>query len=646
MGDFLESSTEAIVGALALRDQFAQLDAAQRSAWQEEIAILRGALSGLDGELFLEFDVPRLGSRIDAVLVSRSAVFPMEFKCGESTFSTAAFNQAWDYGLDLKNFHAGSHAADLYPLLIATGATSGDRVWAPAHPDGVRPPRRTTPSELHNALLEALANARGDVLDGAGWGRAPYRPTPTIVQAARALYSRHTVAAITRSDAGAKNLATTARAVEEVIERSRAERQKSIVFVTGVPGAGKTLVGLDVATRRRDLGESRAVFLSGNQPLVSVLQEALTRDELLRRGPGARKGAVRQEVKPFIQNVHHFRDEGVRRPIDAPVDHVVIFDEAQRAWDREKTADFMKKRKGVSGFTQSESEFLISYLDRHPEWAVVVCLVGGGQEIHTGEAGISAWLAALRSSFRSWHTYISPDLHDAEYAADVTIAELSTVASVTSDTRLHLSTSMRSFRCESVSAFVKAALDCDRAGARAHLAEVAKRYPIVATRDLSAAKQWLRARARGSEQVGLVASSQAMRLKPHAIDLRVSVDPVHWFLGKAGDTRSSNFLEDAATEFQVQGLEVDWACVSWDADFRFRGAGWTHHRFRGDRWTNVNKADRRRYLTNAYRVLLTRARQGMAIFVPPGDAHDQTRQPEFYDGTFRYLTGELGVPVI
>ncbi len=643
--DFLATSTATIVGTLVRNDPFAQIEASQHSAWEEEIEILREALRAIDGTLFLEFDVPRLGSRIDAVVVSGPTVFPIEFKCGESKFTTDAFNQAWDYGLDLKNFHAESHEAALLPVLVATNALRGDIRWEPAHPDGVRPPRRVIPVELGIALAEGLAESQGPDIKPDDWGRGAYRPTPTIIEAARALYSRHTVDAIARNDAGAKNLGVTAHAVEEVIERARSNREKAIVFVTGVPGAGKTLVGLDVATRRRRLGDARAVFLSGNGPLVSVLQEALTRDELRRQGAGARKGTIRQQVKPFIQNIHHFRDEGVRNP-DAPFDHVVIFDEAQRAWNLAKTADFMRRRKGIPNFAQSESQFLVSYLDRHAEWAVVICLVGGGQEIHTGEAGIAAWLEAIQTAFPHWRTYISTDLTDVEYAAGSAISDLASGGRLVTDGRLHLATSMRSFRSEKVSAFVKALLDCDIAAARDTLREVSLRYPIVASRDLNQAKRWIRDRARGSEQAGIVASSQAMRLKPHAIDIRVSVDPVHWFLGPRTDTRSSHFLEDAATEFQVQGLEVDWACVTWDADLRFRDGGWRHHAFRGDKWTNVKKNDRQRYLLNAYRVLLTRARQGMAIFVPPGDSNDATRPPEFYNGTFRYLTAELGVPIL
>lgn len=638
VAEFLATAPTGVFGTLAMADMQGALDAEQRRAWEEEIGILRTTLPGFEGMLFLEFDVPRLGSRIDAALVAGPAVFPIEFKCGEQRFTTDAFNQAWDYGLDLKNFHQASHAAPIFPILVATAATESDRLWQPAHEDGVRPPRRSTVADLRRAIEEALAQVDGPALDGDAWGRAPYQPTPTIIEAARALYSRHTVDAITRNDAGAKNLLVTSGRVEEIIEQAQSRHEKAIVFVTGVPGAGKTLVGLNVATRRRTFGEARAVFLSGNGPLVAVLQEALTRDEYRRLNGTTRKGAIRQKVKPFIQNVHHFRDEGIRT--DAPpFDHVVIFDEAQRAWNRGKTADFMKRKKGRPGFSQSESEFLISYLNRHESWAVIVCLVGGGQEIHTGEAGIGAWLEAIRRAFPNWRTYVSPNLSGSEYAATALIDSLEGVTRLERDGRLHLSTSMRSFRSEKVSAFVTALLDCECDRAREMLRQVTERYPIVLTRDLARAKDWVRARARGSEQFGLVASSQAMRLKPHAIDVRVSVNPVHWFLGEASDTRSSYYLEDAATEFQVQGLEVDWACVTWDADLRLVDGGWRYHSFRGDVWTNVNKEDRRRYLLNAYRVLLTRARQGMAIFVPPGDRRDPTRLPKFYDGTFDYLRG-------
>ncbi|HEX6173648.1 MAG TPA: DUF2075 domain-containing protein, partial [Candidatus Binatia bacterium] len=434
--------------------------------------------------------------------------------------------------------------------------------------------------------------------------------------------------------------------IEELVDEAQAQRLKVICFVTGVPGAGKTLVGLNIATRRRDMDQpTHAVFLSGNGPLVAVLREALTRDEVARQksyGIPVRKGKVAESVKAFIQNVHNFRDDALFDSVP-PAERVVIFDEAQRAWNLRQTASFMRRKKNRPGFSDSEPEFLISCMDRHTDWAVIVCLVGGGQEIHTGEAGIDAWLEAVNSRFPHWHMHISSKLSDTEYAAGKALDVIRHRQNTHFDDSLHLSVSMRSFRADNVSAFVKALLDCEKQPAREAFVRLAHRYPIAVTRDLSRAKQWIRAHARGTERFGLIASSKAQRLKPHAVDIRVEVNPVHWFLNGKEDTRSSYYLEDAATEFQVQGLELDWACVSWDGDLRFTGSGWSFHDFRGDRWCNIANVDNRRYLRNTYRVLLTRARQGMVIFVPPGDPSDPTRSSEFYDSTFNYLT-ELGVP--
>lgn len=639
--DFIAADHSSILGALAAAHPHA-LEVEQRQAWEQEIDLLQKAFENLDGAVFLEFDVPRLGSRIDAVLISGPAIFPIEFKCGERNYHTADYNQAWDYALDLKNFHSASHAAPIFPVLVATEAATSDPEWATPHPDAVRPPRRCNAADLSKTLRDGLRLVEGLPVEPVAWGTAPYQPTPTIIEAARALYSKHSVEAISRHDAGAKNLRTTSIAVDEVIDRSRLRGDKAIVFVTGVPGAGKTLVGLNVATQRRESGDARAVYLSGNGPLVAVLREALTRDELARGSKGLRKGTILQKIKPFIQNIHHFRDEGIRHP-DAPYDHVVIFDEAQRAWNRAQTANFMKRRKGLADFSQSEPEFLISYLDRHDDWAVIICLVGGGQEINTGEAGIAEWLNAIGTSFPKWHVYVSPELRDAEYAAESTLATLNPEVTVTRDDRLHLSTSMRSFRSEKVSAFVKAVLDHEPDAARTLLKDISSRYPLAITRDLARAKDWVRQHARGSEQFGLVASSSAHRLKPHSIDIRFEVNPIHWFLNDRHDTRSCYYLEDAATEFQIQGLELDWICVNWDADLRLAGTRWSHHSFRGDGWQNVNKPERKQFLVNAYRVLLTRARQGMIIFVPNGDKSDPTREPRFYDETYSYLAG-LGIP--
>jgi hypothetical protein len=648
IGDFIGSRVDSVLGTLAANGSFALLET-QRDAWVAEIEYLRGRLAGLEGTILFEYSIPRMGRRIDVVLLVGGVVFVVEFKVGAATFDSSSLDQVWDYALDLKNFHAASHDLPIVPILVATAVQNPAPPLLHRDPDGVYRPIGVNAASLRDAIDLVLSMTGGAAIDGEAWLRSPYWPTPTIIEAARALYAQHSVDAIARHDAGAENLRVTSSHIEELVSEAKRARQKVILFVTGVPGAGKTLVGLNVATRRRDLdADAPAVFLSGNGPLVAVLREALTRDEVERQralGKSVRKGRVAESVKAFIQNVHHFRDDAVSDSINPPAEHVAVFDEAQRAWTLAMTESFMARKKGVVGFDQSEPEFLISYLDRHADWAVVICLVGGGQEINRGEAGIDAWLDAVESKFPDWRMHISSRLTDSEYAAGRAIERVRSRPHTTLDDCLHLSVSMRSFRAENVSEFVKAVLDRERRAASEALERMEGQFPIVATRDLEAAKEWVRERARGSERYGLVASSKAMRLKPHAIDVRYEINPVHWFLNDKDDTRSSYFLEDAATEFQVQGLELDWTCVTWDADLRYHGHSWGFHDFRGSRWTNVNNTDNQRYLLNAYRVLLTRARQGMVIFVPPGSARDATRPPEFYDETWRYLR-DVGLGVV
>lgn len=639
---FVAEDPVQVFGRLALLSEYDIVNE-QRNAWLTQIRLLQEELRDMLGEIFLEFTIPRMGRRVDAVLIIGPVIFVLEFKVGASAFDRAAIDQVWDYALDLKNFHQGSHDVPIVPVLIATDAPD-NVISFEADRDGVYRPLLIRGGQLRRAIELALDHGASDI-DVDAWASSSYRPTPTIIEAARALYSRHSVESIARSDAGARNLHVTSARIESLIEQARSNNKKIICFVTGVPGAGKTLVGLNIATRRGRPGEpTRAVFLSGNGPLVSVLREALARDEFQRRraaGETITKSRAAEGVKAFIQNVHHFRDEALMDS-GPPDEHVVIFDEAQRAWTLRQTANFMQRKKGRLGFNQSEPEFLISYLDRHRDWAVVVCLVGGGQEINTGEAGIGAWIDAVNAVFAGWQVHISDHLVDTEYGAAASIMNLDRVRF---DPELHLAVSLRSFRAEHVSSFVKATLDCEIAKARQALGQILDRYPIAITRDLSRAKKWVRTRARGSERYGLMASSKAQRLKPYAVDIRVDVDPVHWFLNDRDDTRSSFFLEDAATEFQVQGLELDWTCVTWDGDLRYQDGGWSFHDFRGSRWTNVSNHENRSYLRNAYRVLLTRARQGMVIFVPTGDAADPTRPSSIYDPTFNYLA-DLGIPVL
>jgi hypothetical protein len=589
-----------------------------------------------------------MGKRIDVAVIIDGIVFVLEFKVGALEFNSADIDQVWDYALDLKNFHKASHACPILPILIATRAKEGFRSLQQRASDDVFFPVTCAPSELATVFATALDFIKGEAIDTKEWGDGVYLPSATIIEAARALYQNHSVENIMRCDAQAKNLTSTTSAVSQIIEIAQEKKQKAICFVTGVPGAGKTLVGLNIATKYMDkASQCHSVYLSGNGPLVKVLTEVLAVDKVAaekKNDKRIRKEDAKREVKAFIQIVHHWRDYYLMHRNETP-DHVTIFDEAQRVWDLKATVDFMIRKKKQSGFNQSEAEFLISVMDRHPEWCVVICLVGGGQEINRGENGIAEWLDAWKTNFPHWHLYISSELTDSEYGATQQLVSMRDHQKVIFQNDLHLSVSMRSFRAEHVSRLVKNILDRDATLAKDELKEIVSKYPIALTRNLATAKKWLKAHARGSERYGIVVSSQAQRLKPHAIDVRVDVDPINWFLRDKDDTRSSFYLEDAASEFVVQGLEVDWACITWDGDFRYTADGWENYSFCGTKWNNINSPERQSYQKNAYRVLLTRARQGMIIVVPEGDPEDRTRDPKFYDPTFEYLKS-IGFEVI
>jgi hypothetical protein len=649
IANFLKTTPDMILGILARNNDFS-LEQTQRDAWMEEINILHTVLSRFEGAIYFEYSIPRMGKRIDVVLLIGSVIFVLEFKIGEKEFTSYAIDQVMDYALDLKNFHESSHELLIAPVLIATKAKNILSIIAATQQNDKLIIPINCNVELLGQVIDNVLLLADDVnIDRAQWEGGRYHPTPTIIEAAMALYNGHSVSDISRSDASAINLSDTSDAISEIISASKDRSQKSICFVTGVPGAGKTLVGLNIATKHINKDTTLySVFLSGNGPLVAILREALARDKVRHErelGHKIRKNEAMSDVKAFIQNVHNFRDECLIDSQKAPIEHVALFDEAQRAWDLQQTANFMLRRKKTPHFKVSEPEFLISCLDRHTDWAVVVCLVGGGQEINTGEAGISEWIESLNRSYPDWHIYISPQLTDSEYGAGKILEEVKSRSNIVYKEELHLSVSMRSFRAENVSLLVKQILDLKVSEARITLANVESKYPIVITRDLSKAKHWLKQQARGSERYGIVVSSQAQRLKPYAIDVKSPMDPIHWFLDGKEDVRSSYYLEDVATEFQVQGLELDWACVTWDADFRYTKNGWEHWSFVGDHWNRIRKQERQAFLKNAYRVLLTRARQGMVIVVPPGSSEDLTRKEGFYNPTFDYLQ-EIGFKVI
>jgi len=646
--DFLKASEKEILGELALRNNFA-LEQSQKSAWIEQIKVLQNVLKPYQGAIYFEYSIPRMGQRIDVVVLIGPVIFVLEFKVGEKTFTAHAIDQVYDYALDLKNFHESSHDKFIAPVLISTEVKYVNPIVSlTPQNDKLFFPIKSNVDILGEVLQEVLSFSEGKDIDHVTWERGRYSPTPTIIEAAMALYKGHSVNEISRSDACATNLSHTSEAISEIIKVSREGSYKTICFVTGVPGAGKTLVGLDIATRHIDKkSELYSVYLSGNGPLVAILREALTRDKVQRerlQGNRITKKEIMSEVKLFIQNIHNFRDDCIADP-SPPIEHVALFDEAQRAWNREQTSSFMSRKKNIHDFNLSEPEFLIQCLDRYNDWAVIVCLVGGGQEINTGEAGINEWINSLNRSFPEWHVYISPRLSDAEYASGEALNSLKLRKNVFLDEGLHLSVSIRSFRAENVALFVKQVLDCNSDEASKTLKQIISKYPIVLTRDLNKAKTWLKNQARGTERYGIVVSSQAQRLKPLAIDVRVTTEPIHWFLDGKDDVRSSYYLEDVATEFDIQGLELDWACVTWDGDFRYSFDGWKHFSFVGSKWCKIKKTERQLYLKNAYRVLLTRARQGMVIVVPTGDPDDHTRKPEFYDETFNYLRS-IGIDVL
>jgi hypothetical protein len=640
---FLEDDPDRILGILA-SEHHHSLEEQQKRAWLDQLSILKANLKGqLHGRIFIEFYIPRMGKRADVVLISKNIVFVIEFKVGATAHTSAAFDQVEDYALDLKNFHEGSHSVPIVPLVVSTEADSYPITRLEFAADLVSSPVAANKNDLGFLLDEIGDTYAFPTLDLENWMASGYRPTPTIVEAAETLYRTHSVDDISRSDAGARNLRETARCVGAVIDDARHNSSKAICFVTGVPGSGKTLAGLNIATRRSDEHvDEHAVFLSGNGPLVDVLREALARDKATRERIS--KKTAEREVRSFIQNIHHFRDDYVGNNA-IPVEKVVVFDEAQRAWTREQASDFMRRKRARPDFNMSEPEFLISVMDRHKDWCAIVCLVGEGQEINTGEAGISEWINALCTRFQTWEAHISPRIMFSDANARSRMDKFITLPQVHTDEGLHLAVSIRSFRAETLSEFVGHIIDNAPEAARAAYKRIESSYPLYISRDLAASKSWLKSKARGTERFGLVASSGAHRLRPEGIHIKAKIEPENWFLNSRTDVRSSYYLEDVASEFAVQGLELDWVGVCWDGDFNHSGERWAYQAFKGTKWQSVNNEANRNYLKNTYRVILTRARQGMILFVPKGDSTDRTRPPSFYDGTFDYLRS-CGIPVL
>lgn len=686
---FIEADPFSVLGRI--HDTFhGQALTTTDEAWLGEINLLQNVLlpwKAEEAEIIFEYDIPRLGKRIDVVLLLRGLIFCLEFKVGQKDALQSDVEQVMDYALDLKNFHRYSHDRVIIPILIPTKHTSSSSSFTPSvYSDSIYNPLITGANGLQNIIQEVLkhanANTPGTIQD---WIISPYTPTPTIIEAARSLYENHSVEDITRHEADKVTTDATIAYILEVINQSKRNREKSICFVTGVPGAGKTLVGLDVAVKQsyQDDGtfneDDGAVYLSGNGPLVAVLTEALARDNYKKsreKDDDKKLSDSRREVNKFIQIIHRYRDNilaKIKNPVVngeleidpdkavklqqsgyGEVEHVAIFDEAQRAWTHKRIADYLKRggtygnKLKVANFPMSEAAFLIWSLDQREDWATIVCLIGGGQEINTGEAGISEWIAALNERFPHWNVYISDKLTGPEYAEGKVNELLEHNPNVVYSDKLHLGVSLRSFRAERLSAFVHSLLSFNPDAAELYKNVVSHGYPIVLTRSMDKARKWLRQQARGTQQTGILISKVSARFKPLAVHIlpQSEDNAVHWFLEDKTDVRSSNYLEEAATEIQVQGLEVDFACVLWDADMRYDNGKWTFWKFNGKtQWTPEKNYEPHKYMLNAYRVLLTRARQGMVICVLKGNERtthegfpeDPTRQPSFYDSTYEYF---------
>lgn len=627
------------MGVICSNDPHSETRLQQINTWESEIAILKQQLTGMtEGQIIFEYTVPRMGKRVDIIFLHANIVYILEFKCGDDEYKSSTYDQVYDYALDLRNFQKESHDKLLVPIMISTKAAEEEIKIC--ENERIILPIKCNANNIR-AAIEAVGKLyKEPQFNYIVWQNSAYLPTPTIVDAAQALYRGHNVHEITRNDAGAKNLTITTNKVNQIIEYSKLHHRKSICFVTGVPGAGKTLVGLNIAIERSNARKGEhAVFLSGNFPLVTVLQEALARDKVEQSKNSdskINKSTALRETAAFIQIIHKYRDSFVGND-NIPPERIAIFDEAQRAWTKAMIANFMAQKKGIHNFSYSEPEFLINTLDRHQDWAVIICLVGGGQEINTGEAGLIEWFDSLRRTYPNWDIYVSPELNDTEYRRDRTLSSLFGRLNVSTSTDLHLSTAMRSFRTPDLAAFVKALLDVDKEKAKELYRKIKDKYPILLTRELDEAKNWTRQHCKGTMRYGLIASSGALRLKPKGIFVKNEINVANWFLNDKTDVRSSYYFEDVASEFDIQGLELDYTIVAWDGDFRFDGTKWTYNNFVGTRWQKINSDDKKLYLKNAYRVLLTRARQGMAIYVPEGDAMDDTRPPEYYDKTYEYL---------
>ena len=633
---FIKDNSTSIIGQL-VRHSF-EVNKDQSDAWENQIGELQTRLEacGMEGDIIFEYDIVRLGKRIDVILLIRHMVFSLEFKNGKNIFTAQDAQQAEDYAIDIKNFHKESEDLYVCPILIATDAPEYPKKQSlDCYPDRqVHLQRENIETVIPKvAKLTGLYGA-DEPLDFERWFNSPYHPTPTIIAAAVEAYTTHDISEIANSEAGQDDIDRCEDKINEIISYAQNGRKKCVCFVTGVPGAGKTLVGLDTVAKNLKKGNSNlSVYLSGNGPLVEVLREALKRSVKEKKQFNRETEAA---INALIQSSFAFKKDNAAHNRPTP-ENIMIFDEAQRVWDRQK----MSRKHDDPLMAVSEPHLLYSIMDRHQDWAVMICLVGLGQDIYDGEVGINEWFRCGVQDFPDWEMYYSPDIFKQVEDKNIDQKMIESCDRCHPIDELHLKTSVRSFRADKQCQFVDNLLDNNPEKTKEKYDLISEKYPVFVTRDYQQAKKWVRTQVRGSQRRGVLACSSAQRLKPEGIYVSTDIDVKNWFLAPSDDLRSSNMLEIAASEFKVQGLEIDWALVCWDADLRRnkKGDGWEYYSFRGAKWNRRHKEDQQRYLVNSYRVLLTRARQGMVIFVPKGvdPEDDPTRDLAFYDGIYDYL---------
>jgi hypothetical protein len=652
LDEFLSANEAEVLGILQARyahDGFASQYTKQTKAWERFIPQLQSELNDLIADcpdvaswgILLEYPLYRLRKRIDAVILAANKIIVLEAKVGETTFSKEDERQVEDYALDLRDFHAGSRGYPLIPVLWCTDAPVGKEVSADSA-EIVANVRRAGARELRTVLRRIASSSAPVRLILDEWDSAPYRPVPTIIQAATSIFAGHDVRAIACADAS--NLAVAARRIVDVIAEAKRSSRKAIAFLTGVPGAGKTLAGLQVVhdavtTGTEDRGD--IVYLSGNTPLVVVLREALARDRKRAAGIQSTLGNERRLVRTRIQHINDFlRQYLAGAEMALPHEHAIVFDEAQRAWDADQGAKKFERQK-------SEPSLLLEIMGRHADWCACVCLVGGGQEINTGEEGIKGWGDALRAlparELCQWTAYGPEDVFQGGTSTGgLALGELPFGISSVLEPDLRLLVPLRSYRAPAMSDWVTAILDGDLTAATGQ-AKLLTEYPMVITRSLESAKTWLREKGRGDRRFGLLTSSGARRLRADGLGEILEATKgsaiAQWYLNGRDDIRSSFVLEVPANEYACQGLEIDFSCVCWGGDLVFAPArrGWFYRRLSGNAWNEVRSEEDRRHIQNTYRVLLTRAREGVVIWVPKGDAADRTRRPEELDATADFL---------